>query len=600
MELPAPTALPMSFASVPAEVDTSLPFKVQAPVAPDIMDETKRAYALAETVDRRQKELQAQADQSLIQDEVKGGANIKTPDGVLALAERVKGKVALPTYTNLLKVHDELKIQAEDAVTNLAKQDQAKLKLLTQQSEVVLSGLTGLMSGYEKTVSEKGVPAALEDFEKRKKAVLTAMKQAKVVPDQIIDQKMSMSPGELQADLEAAKFWQDRMKEAAQRKEIDAKAEAERQRGNLYQRQTQMLEEGGPALSAYNAAVEMYGENSPQAKALLTKMQGGAGTLAKLQGIPEDQITDNEKSLAVGQWIQNPSSLRGLDKTYQQNVIKWAASMGVTPEDVASGQAGRKFDLASAQASGRRAGSMAAVEATMPGLIAEALDASNKVPRGSFVPWNRLMQTADAAISDPALKRLKIANQSVASEFQQVIARGGTNVASLQEAMSLLQTAESPQAYAAALKQVQREIEINVKGAEKVRESFAPKRGPNAKTGEGGVGDFSGDPMAQGQARMESVGGDLNKAKTELDGVEEALKTAKGTAKSILENEAKAWRSGIQNAGKAAPAKRLPGEKLVLKSLDDLKSAVAAGQIKVGDHYTNERGEDRVLKAIPK
>jgi len=195
--------------------------------------------------------------------------------------------------------------------------------------------------------------------------------------------------------------------------------------------------------------------------------------------------TPDARKLAVQQWLLNPSSLRGQDKMVQQKVIQWAADdYGITPDDVVSGRAAQKFDLAAANTAGHRYGSMISVEETMPGLIKLAKEASAAVPRSSFVPFNQLMQMGQESISDPNLKKLRVANQSIANEFQQVISRGGSNVTSLNHAMELLKVADSAEAYASALDQVQKEVEINLEGSEKARKKLGGKENKFVEKGE--------------------------------------------------------------------------------------------------------------------
>lgn len=80
-----------------------------------------------------------------------------------------------------------------------------------------------------------------------------------------------------------------------------------------------------------------------------------------------------------------------------------------------------------------------------------ALDASKAVPRGNFMPINKLMQTADTALSDPDLKTLKIYVNSIMNAYDQLAARGGTDAAKREEARGLLTSADSPEAFEKAI-----------------------------------------------------------------------------------------------------------------------------------------------------
>lgn len=190
--------------------------------------------------------------------------------------------------------------------------------------------------------------------------------------------------------------------------------------------------------------------------------------------LPPSDITDQEKQNWVHTYVTSNGSVPRSAPAYVRNSIgTWAAQMGITPTDIAKGTAQMKFDQASAVTSGHRGGSMASVEATMPALTANALQLSQKIDKTSWVPINKLMMMGEDQLADnPDLAALKLSHMAVVSEYQQVISRGGTNVASLKEAMHLLNYAAGPAAYASAMRQVDKEVELNVAGTNKVRDNL--------------------------------------------------------------------------------------------------------------------------------
>lgn len=201
-------------------------------------------------------------------------------------------------------------------------------------------------------------------------------------------------------------------------------------------------------------------------------------TNARLAGPDQSTIPQNEKDLWLRPYIANGGVVgRSTPQFVKNNIATWAAEKGITADDLSSGLAQQKFDMASANTSGHRAGSMASVEAAMPALITNALDLSTKVDQGSFVPMNRLMQTLNSNISDPNMLKLKIAHQAVVSEYSQVIARGGVgNVTSLKESMDALNSATSTAGYQAALGQVANEVQINDNASKTVRSNLGPPK----------------------------------------------------------------------------------------------------------------------------
>ena len=88
-----------------------------------------------------------------------------------------------------------------------------------------------------------------------------------------------------------------------------------------------------------------------------------------------------------------------------------------------------------------------------------AMQASDAVSRGSFMPITKLLQTADSSLSDPKLKTLKIYVNSIMNAYDQLAARGGTDSEKRAEARSLLTSADSPEAFKAAIEAFNKEAD---------------------------------------------------------------------------------------------------------------------------------------------
>ena len=90
---------------------------------------------------------------------------------------------------------------------------------------------------------------------------------------------------------------------------------------------------------------------------------------------------------------------------------------------------------------------------------------SSRLPRmqahwwtgASFVPFNRLKQAGQASISDPNLKRLFVATQTILNAYDLLAARGGTDKDKRAENHRILENADSPEAYNAALDMIVKE-----------------------------------------------------------------------------------------------------------------------------------------------
>jgi hypothetical protein len=148
---------------------------------------------------------------------------------------------------------------------------------------------------------------------------------------------------------------------------------------------------------------------------------------------------------------QMTSTLNGLLAKYPDK------SADEIAEQVARGQvdfgAIKKETTTAAGQAGRVAIATNEIDSFAPIVLAN----SEKVGRGKFMPINRLLQTANTAISDPDLLQLKISINSMLNAYDQLASRGGTDVNKRAEAHSLLESAQSPEALAAAIQMFQKE-----------------------------------------------------------------------------------------------------------------------------------------------
>lgn len=126
-------------------------------------------------------------------------------------------------------------------------------------------------------------------------------------------------------------------------------------------------------------------------------------------------------------------------------------------EQIATGQIDFGAVRKETQTAAAQAGRVAIATNELQTFAPIVLQASAKVPRGSFIPINKLMQMGQESISDPNLLQLKISINSMLNAYDQLAARGGTDAAKREEAHSLLNKAQSPEALAAGVAMFQKE-----------------------------------------------------------------------------------------------------------------------------------------------
>jgi len=121
-------------------------------------------------------------------------------------------------------------------------------------------------------------------------------------------------------------------------------------------------------------------------------------------------------------------------------------------EGIAKGQIEFGAQKKETQTAAGVAGKVEVAQNELEEFIPLVREASTKVPRGSFVPINKLLQAGEASISDPNLKALRIRINSVLNAYDMLAARGGTDKDKRAEVRNLITSADSPAALEAGLK----------------------------------------------------------------------------------------------------------------------------------------------------
>lgn len=148
---------------------------------------------------------------------------------------------------------------------------------------------------------------------------------------------------------------------------------------------------------------------------------------------------------------QQLSLLRGLTRKYE----------GLDVNDIAHLLANNAIDYKgvtkATQAASSIGGKVEFANQELAAFAPIALDANSAVKRSNFVPFNKLQQMGERNISDPDLKRLYVATQSILNAYNMLSARGGTDAEVRAHNRQVLMTADSPEAYEAAVQMIIRE-----------------------------------------------------------------------------------------------------------------------------------------------
>jgi hypothetical protein len=126
-------------------------------------------------------------------------------------------------------------------------------------------------------------------------------------------------------------------------------------------------------------------------------------------------------------------------------------------QGIKSGKLKLAAETKGAQTAGTQIGKVALAANELDTFGDQTLEASKAVPRGTFVPYSQLRQTADSKISDPKLLRFKAKMQALENAYNQLAARSGTDVDKRAHIHELFNTANSDEAVQTLVKSLKEE-----------------------------------------------------------------------------------------------------------------------------------------------
>lgn len=207
------------------------------------------------------------------------------------------------------------------------------------------------------------------------------------------------------------------------------------------------------------------------------KNAGGGGTLPdETADFAAEQILLGAKGVKTGygHGAQGPENIAKIDAA----VARKAKEQGLTAADLVQRGIDLVGDTSRERTAATQEGRMTAAGIEASGAIKLGLEASEKVPRYSWVPVNKAIQAFQAGTSDPYLKAFGAANLTIVNTYARAInPTGNGNVHDKVEAATkLLNEADGPEAYKAVAAQMQKEIDLAHKSPSMARDSFRQER----------------------------------------------------------------------------------------------------------------------------
>ena len=412
--------------------------------APDIAGSTMKAYTLADAIDRRQlnqmtlqSTREEQADLSKIKT-LSQQYDISNPEQRHELASRVQKEVGGKYAMDFMRMADEQDRRSAELSAAQMQNYQAKHEVMTNAilpmyQQIQASTQQGMPPGQ---IEAQLLPAFKQTLD-------TLMKQTlpngeKVLNQQDIQQISTMlsgQPGALLSGINSAMASSRTAQEffARQRKE------------SLDERRVKALEEGVANRGRQGD------ERIDLARGKAAEGKGDALSEDAIKQAAERIVGGEPRSQVIsgyGRGAQGAENIRKVDNAVAA-LMKGKSGTDITEAGISrAGEKRTELELSA------REGKIATAVKEAQNFATIALDASAKVPRGQFLPWNKLSQQSSTQLQSPELASFKAATLSLVNAYTRAVGGGTVHVADKEHANEMLNTAQSPEAYQAVVNQL--------------------------------------------------------------------------------------------------------------------------------------------------
>jgi hypothetical protein len=171
----------------------------------------------------------------------------------------------------------------------------------------------------------------------------------------------------------------------------------------------------------------------------------------------------------IGRGVQGARDLREIRK----EIRALAEERGMSAADVAAKMAEFEGFKAGERALGTSSAKIEQASSEANKMIDVARKASDAVPRGSFLPWSKIVQKGEVITNDPALAKLGASALAVVNTWARSINPSGVPTQTDKEhAYTLLDTAKDQAAFNAILEQFQVEIQASLNAPAEVKQAL--------------------------------------------------------------------------------------------------------------------------------
>lgn len=172
----------------------------------------------------------------------------------------------------------------------------------------------------------------------------------------------------------------------------------------------------------------------------------------------------------------------------RQEIARQAREAGVDPKGIVNNFNEQAGALAGQRAVGTRAANISLAANEANNMIPIALEASDKLPRSQYMPWNQMVQAVQKGASSPELASFVAATNSLVNSYVRAVSPSGVPTDSMrQHAYDMLNAAQGPEAYKAVVVTMQKEMQAALQAPGQVKAELRKGNEPTAAAGSSGA-----------------------------------------------------------------------------------------------------------------
>jgi hypothetical protein len=178
-------------------------------------------------------------------------------------------------------------------------------------------------------------------------------------------------------------------------------------------------------------------------------------------------LGDTRALVGLGRGAQGAENILKI----QQRATALAKEQNMDASEVLANIANQAGVTSEARTLGTKSAHFGVAEKAMEESLPIALEASKEVPRTQFKALTELIQKGETQINDPKLKKFLIATDTAAKDYARTINPSGqTRESDIAYARKLISTADSPEAYEAALQQLKVEAGVTKRAIQRQKD----------------------------------------------------------------------------------------------------------------------------------